>query len=66
MNWDNRRKRDPNVMFAVNYGDGRTAYITISPKALEAGDHVTRMIARERQEKGEIPEGEIASVKRVR
>ena len=53
-------------MFAVNYDDGRTAYITISPKALEAGDHVIRIIARERQEKGEIPEGEIASVKRVR
>ena len=66
MNWDNRRKRDPNIMFAVNYEDGRTAYITIKPKALEAGDHVSRSVARERQERGEIPEGEIASVKRVR
>ena len=66
MNWDNRRKRDPNIMFAVNYEDGRTAYITIKPKALESGDHVGRSVARERQEKGEIPEGEIASVKRVR
>ena len=66
MNWDNRRKRDPNIMFAVNYEDGRTAYITIKPKALESGDHVSRSVARERQAKGEIPEGEIASVKRVR
>ncbi len=66
MNWDNRRKRDPNIMFAVNYRDGRTAYITIKPKALESGDHVSRSVARQQQEKGEIPEGEIASVKRVR
>ena len=66
MNWDNRRKRDPNIMFAVNYEDGRTAYITIKPKALESGDHVSRSVARERQAKGEIPQGEIASVKRVR
>jgi uncharacterized membrane protein len=66
MNWDNRRKRDTNVMFAVNFEDGRTAYITISPKALGPGDHVARTVARERQARGEIPEGEIASVKRVR
>ena len=50
MSWDNRRKRDTNIMFAVNYEDGRTAYITISPKVLEAGDHVARSVARERQE----------------
>ena len=66
MNFDNRRKRDTNIMFAVNYDDGRTAYITINPKLLEPGDHVARTVARERQDKGEIPEGEIASVKRFR
>jgi hypothetical protein len=66
MSWDHRRRRDTNIMLAVNFQDGRTAYITISPKLLEAGDHVARVVARERQEKGEIPQGEIASVKRVR
>jgi hypothetical protein len=66
MDWPTRRKRDTNIMFAVNYEDGRTAYITIKPKVLEPGDHVARTVARERQDKGEIPEGEIASVKRVR
>jgi hypothetical protein len=66
MNWDNRRKRDTNIMFAVNFEDGRTAYITINPKLLEPGDHVARIVARQRQDKGEIPAGEIASVKRVR
>jgi hypothetical protein len=65
MSWE-RRKRDTNIMFAVNFEDGRTAYITISPKMLAAGDHVAGSIARERQNKGEIPEGEIASVRRVR
>ena len=66
MDWGNRRKRDTNIMFAVNFEDGRTAYITVSPKVLQAGDHVARTVARERQDKGEIPVGEIASVKRVR
>jgi hypothetical protein len=30
------RKRDSNVLFAVNYADGRSAYITLSPKKLES------------------------------
>ena len=66
MTFQVRRARDHNIMFAINYEDGRTAYITISPKKLENGDHVTRDIARERQEKGEIPPGEIRAIKRVR
>jgi len=61
-----RRAKDPNTMFAVNYTDGRTAYITITPYMLRNGEHVASAVARERQKKGEIPEGEIASVKRVR
>ena len=66
MDWDNRRKRDTNIMFAVNYADGRTAYITMSPRGLEHGDQRAHQVARERQEKGEIPDGEIKAVKRVR
>jgi hypothetical protein len=66
MDWGNRRKRDTNIMFAVNYEDGRSAYITISPKALEQGDHVANAVARERQARGEIPAGDIKAVKRVR
>ena len=60
------RKRDSNVLFAVNYADGRAAYITLSPKKLAGGEHVVPAIARELQEKGEIPPGEIKGVKRVR
>ena len=60
------RKRDSNVLFAVNYADGRSAYITLSPKKLAGGEHVVPMVSRELQEKGEIPPGEIKGVNRVR
>ena len=66
MDWCNRRKRDTNIMFAVNYADGQTAYITVSPKGLEHGNQLAEAVARERQERGEILRGEIRSVKRVR
>jgi len=66
MAWEQRRKRDHNIMFAVNYEDGRTAYITVAPKHLEGGEHLVPGIARERQEKGEIPDGLIKGVKRVK
>jgi hypothetical protein len=66
MTFPSRRPRDHNILFAVNYVDGSTAYLTISPKKLERGDHVAREIVRERQEKGEVPAGEIVSMKRVR
>ena len=60
------RKRDINVLFAVNYADGRSAYISLSPKTLASGDHVVPILVRELQQKGEIPPGEIKGVKRVR
>ena len=60
------RKPDCNILFAVYYVDGRSAYITLSPKQLAGGEHVVPAIARELQEKGEIPPGEIKGVKRVR
>jgi hypothetical protein len=58
------QKRDRNIMFAVNYEDGRLAYITIDPDSIRSGDHLARAVARERQDRGEIPIGEIATVKR--
>ena len=42
-----------NILFAVYYVDGRSAYIT--PKQLAGGEHMVPAIARELQEKGEIP-----------
>jgi hypothetical protein len=72
MSWDTQRycgtqrRRDPNVMFAVHYDDGRTAYITVPPRLLAISDYLVPHVARDRQAKGQIPEGSIAKVKRVR
>jgi hypothetical protein len=65
MVWE-RRKRDTNIMFAVTYDNGQSAYVTISPKKLQHGDHLVRELLREHQEQGHIPNGQIESVKRVR
>ncbi len=54
------------VMFAVNYDDGRTAYLVIEGHGKSGEDHLVAPIARERQEQGVLPEGTIASIKRVR
>jgi hypothetical protein len=54
------------VMFAAQYRDGRVAYFVVDNHGPASGDHLAAMIANERQGKGEIPAGEIASVKRVR
>ena len=54
------------VMFAAHYRDGRVAYFVVDNHGPASGDHLAGMLAVERQEKGEIPEGEIATVKRVR
>ena len=61
-----RRTRDTQVMYAVRYEDGRSAYIRVSPEAAQHGTMVVLDIARERQEAREIPEGTITSVKQVR
>jgi hypothetical protein len=66
MPWDQKRNRDHNIMFAVKYEDGRTAYITVSPRLLLIGDQMLPQIARERREKGEIPDGKIVGLQRVR
>ena len=60
------RTRDTKVMFAVTYGDGRSAYIRVDPETARHGNLVVMDIARERQEAGEIPGGTILSVKQVR
>jgi hypothetical protein len=65
-NFDTQRRRDPNVMFAVHYEDGRTAYMTVAPRLVAVSDYLVPQVARDRQAKGQIPEGSIAKVKRVR
>jgi hypothetical protein len=61
-----RRPRDTHILFAVRYQDGRSAYVRVAPTAADIGDHRVIAIAREQQGLGEIPEGTITGVKRVR
>ena len=49
----------------ATHGDGRTAYLWLDGHN-PADDHRVGAIAKERQEQGSLPEGVIASVKRVR
>ena len=61
-----RRTKDTQDMFAVRYADGRTAYIRVPPKVAEYGTAPVLGIARARQATGEIPDGEILSVQKVK
>jgi hypothetical protein len=54
------------VMFVIEYEDGRTAEFSIDRWTLSLGDYAARIIARERQEKGDFPPGEIRAVRRNR
>jgi hypothetical protein len=58
------RTRDPLVLIAVRYASGSSAYIRVTPE--EALSPLLRKIAHDRQASGEIPEGEIAGVTKVR
>jgi hypothetical protein len=52
-------------MFAATYEDGRTAYFVIENCA-KADDYRAASVAHERQGRGELPDGIIARVQRVR
>jgi len=52
-------------MFAASYEDGRTAYFVVENTA-RADDHLAVSLARDRQARGELPDGTIKGVKRVR
>ena len=54
------------VMFAVSYDDGRTAYLVVQNHGTSDQDYLVPTIARERQAQGELPEGTINTIKRVR
>jgi hypothetical protein len=62
------RKTAPSksVMFAVNYDDGRTAYMWIDGAARVIDDRIMGPVAKERQEQGLLPAGTITGIKRVR
>jgi hypothetical protein len=53
-------------MFTAYYEDGRTRYFVIQGHSTSEGDYLALGIAQERQRTGELPEGIIRIVKRVR
>jgi hypothetical protein len=53
-------------MFAVGYDDGRTGYLVVQNHGTGEQDYLVPTIARERQAQGELPEGTISTIKRVR
>jgi len=52
------------IAFVAEYQDGRTVEFSIDPWTLSLGEYAARIIARERQEKGDLPPGEIKAVRR--
>ncbi len=62
-----RSARDrPSVMFSVAYEDGRTGYFVAQGHGGPDQDFLAKGMAEERQQAGELPEGVIRTVKRVR
>jgi hypothetical protein len=66
MNTFRRTPPAKSVMFAVNYDDGRTAYMVVENHGKSSDDYRAAPIAKERQEAGTLPDGVITSIKRVR
>ena len=54
------------VMFAVNFDDGRTAYLVIENHGAPSEDYLIPALAKERQGAGTLPSGAIANIRRVR
>ena len=54
------------VMFAVSYDDGRTAYMIVENHGPPSEDYAIGATAREQQKSGQLPDGTITGVKRVR
>ena len=54
------------VMFVVEYVDGGTTEFSIDRWTLSLGDYAATIIAQERQGKGDLPAGEIKTVRRSR
>lgn len=53
------------VHFVVRYQDGRSTRMRVQRFVLKALNNAVLTIARDRQERGELPSGLIASIERV-
>ena len=54
------------VMFSAHFEDGRTGYFVVKGHGGPDQDYLAMGMAQERQRAGELPEGVIRSVRRVR
>jgi hypothetical protein len=54
------------VMFQIGYEDGRTAYLWVGGHGGSGDDHLVGAIAKQQQEQGLIPPGNVVSIRRVR
>jgi len=52
------------VMFVVEYADGTTCEFSIDRWTLGLGEYAASIIVRQRQEMGDLPPGEIKTVRR--
>ena len=53
------------VRFVAEYEDGRTCEFSIDRLTLSLGEYAAKMIARERQEMGDLPQWQIKAVRRA-
>ncbi|MEA2760003.1 MAG: hypothetical protein QOH65_2616 [Methylobacteriaceae bacterium] len=54
------------VMFQIGYEDGRTAYLWVDGHGGSGDDHLVGAIAKQQQDQGLIPPGNVTSIRRVR
>ena len=64
--WKHATTLRKTVMYSLGFSDGRTGYVVVPQELVEHGDENVPRMARERQSRGEVPAGDIISVKRVR
>jgi len=60
------RSRDTQVLIAATYDDGRTAYFRVPPSQADGGTATLMPLAQAAQRSGELPDGAITALKRVR
>ena len=58
--------RGKSVMFSVHFEDGRTGYFVAQGHGGPDQDFLAKGMAQQRQQAGELPDGAIRTVRRVR
>ena len=53
------------VRFVAEYEDGRSCEFSIDRSTMSLGEYAAKIIARERQETGDLPQGQIKAVRRA-